>query len=224
MRLAATGHRLALGSRDKSGCEATAKAAAEVGAEAMAVALDVGDPDSVKCAIDEIMERFGRVDHLVNNAGITRDNLLVRLREEDWDSVLKTDLTGVFLCTKAVLKSMIRQRYGRVISISSVVGLRGNKGQSNYAAAKAGVHGFTRALAREVASRGITVNAVAPGYIDTEMTRDLPDQAKERLLESIPLGRFGTGQDVAGVVGFLVSKEAGYLTGQVLCVDGGMTA
>lgn len=222
LRLAAEGSHVVVGSRRREACEEVAERAREHGVEALAVRLDVGDGDSVKAAVQSAIDELGQIDHLVNNAGITRDDLLLRLAEGAWEDVIRTDLTGVFLCSQAVLRSMLRRRQGRIVSISSVVGLLGNPGQTNYAAAKAGVHGFTRALAREIASRGITVNAVAPGYIDTEMTAGLPEGAKEGLLEQIPLGRLGSAADVAGVVSFLLSEDAAYVTGQVISVDGGM--
>ena len=221
-RLAEEGCNLVVGSRRLEACEAVAAAVEEHGVEALAVAMDVGEMDSVKAAVDEALERFDHIDFLVNNAGITRDNLLLRLDPEDWAAVLQTDLTGVYNCSKAVLRSMLRRRSGRVVTISSVVGLRGNPGQTAYAAAKAGVFGFTKSLAREIASRNITVNAVAPGYISTEMTAALPEAAREHLLAQIPLARLGTGADVAGVVRFLLSDDATYVTGQILSVDGGM--
>lgn len=221
-RLASEGSDLVVGSRSAEACADVAEAARAHGVKVLAVALDVGDAESVKAAIAAGLEEFGQIDHLINNAGITRDDLLLRLKDEAWDEVLRTDLTGVFLCSRTVLRSMLRRRRGRIVSISSVVGLLGNAGQTNYAAAKAGVHGFTKALAREVASRGITVNAVAPGYIDTDMTRDLPAEAREHLQQQIPLGRLGAGEDIAGVVSFLLSEDASYVTGQVISVDGGM--
>lgn len=221
-RLAAEGCNLVVASRRLEACEVVAAAAEEHGVEALAVAMDVGEMDSVKAAVDATLERFEHIDFLINNAGITRDNLLLRLDPEDWNAVLQTDLTGVYNCSKAVLRSMLRQRSGRVVTISSVVGLLGNPGQTAYAAAKAGVFGFTKSLAREIASRNITVNAVAPGYISTEMTAALPEAAREQLLAQIPLARLGTGADVAGVVRFLLSDDATYVTGQILSVDGGM--
>ena len=222
-RLAADGHHVVLAARTAEACEPVAAGIADAhGVETLCVAIDVGDPDSVSAGVKAALERFGQIDNLVNNAGITRDGLLLRLKEDDWDSVLKTDLSGVFLCSRAVLRSMLRRRQGRIVSISSVVGLMGNAGQTNYAAAKAGVHGFTKALAREVASRSITVNAVAPGYVESDMTSGLDEDTKQRLQGQIPLGRLGSGDDIAGVVSFLLSDDAAYITGQVVSVDGGM--
>ncbi|GAB4237319.1 MAG: 3-oxoacyl-ACP reductase FabG [Acidobacteriota bacterium] len=186
------------------------------------IRLDVTDATRVKEVVDEISERLGRIDILVNNAGITRDALLLRMKEEDWRKVIATNLDGVFLVTKEVLPRMMKQRYGRVINISSVVGLMGNAGQGNYAASKAGVIGFTKAVAREVASRNITVNAVAPGYVDTAMTQQLSEAARAALLQLVPMGRMGTVDDIAAGVLFLASEEAGYITGHVLNINGGM--
>jgi len=222
-RLAADGSHVVLAARTAEASEPAAMAiAAAHGVETLCLAIDVGDPDSVAAGVKTTIDRFGHIDNLVNNAGITRDGLLIRLKEDDWDAVLRTDLSGVFLCSRAVLRSMLRRRQGRIVSISSVVGLMGNAGQTNYAAAKAGVHGFTKALAREVASRSITVNAVAPGYVESDMTSELGDETKHRLREQIPLGRMGSGDDIAGVVSFLLSDDASYITGQVVSVDGGM--
>jgi len=221
-RLASEGCNLVLASRREEACAVVAERLAEHDIETLAVAMDVGEMASVSAAIDEALERFGQVDFLVNNAGITRDNLLLRLDPEDWDAVLRTDLTGVYNCSKTVLRSMLRRRSGRIVTISSVVGLLGNAGQTAYAAAKAGVFGFTKSLAREVASRNITVNAIAPGYITTEMTAGLPEEVTEKLQQDIPLGRLGEGADVAGAVRFLLSEDASYVTGQTLSVDGGM--
>ncbi len=222
LHLARQGSHLAVGARTVAACEPVAEEARGHGVEVLPLEMDVGSAESVKAAVSAVQERFGRIDNLVNNAGITRDALLMRLKDDAWNDVLRTDLTGVFLCSRAVLRSMLRRRWGRIVSISSVVGLLGNPGQTNYAAAKAGVHGFTKALAREVASRGITVNAVAPGYVETDMTQDLPEEAKRQLKEQIPLSRLGTGDDIAGAVGFLLSDDASYITGQVISVDGGM--
>ena len=222
LRLASQGCHLAIGARTAAACESVAEEARTHGVDVLPLEMDVGKPDSVKAAVKAVLDHFGQIDNLVNNAGITRDGLLLRLNDDAWNDVLRTDLTGVFLCSRAVLRSMLRRRRGRIVSISSVVGLLGNPGQTNYAAAKAGVHGFTKALAREVASRGITVNAVAPGYVETDMTHDLPEEAKRQLKEQIPLSRLGTGDDVAGTVSFLLSDDATYITGQVISVDGGM--
>lgn len=222
-RLASDGSHLVLAARTEQACEPVAAAIADAhGVETLCLAIDVGDADSVGAGFKAAIERFGHIDNLVNNAGVTRDGLLVRLKDNDWDTVLRTDLSGVFLCSRAVLRSMLRRRQGRIVSISSVVGLMGNAGQTNYAAAKAGVHGFTKALAREVASRSITVNAVAPGYVESDMTSELGEETKRRLQEQIPLGRLGRGDDIAGMVSFLLSDDASYITGQVVSVDGGM--
>ena len=194
-----------------------------LGVQALAVQGNVADADAVKALFDAALKQFGAVDILVNNAGITRDNLLMLLKEEDFDAVVDTNLKGTFLCMKAAVRPMMKQRHGRIISLSSVVGLHGNAGQVNYAASKAGVIGMTKSLAKELAGRNITVNAVAPGFIDTDMTAVLPDKAKEAILSSIPMARLGAAEDVASAVAFLASDEAGYITGQVLAVDGGMS-
>jgi 3-oxoacyl-[acyl-carrier protein] reductase len=193
-----------------------------MGRQALAVLADVSSAKEVDKLVEETVSAYGRVDILVNNAGIARDQLLLRMTEEEWDRVLAVDLKSVFLCTRAVLKHMVKERRGRVISIASIVGMVGNAGQANYAAAKAGIIGFTRTVAKEVASRGITVNAIAPGFIDTEMTQKLKEEWKEELKKRIPLGRLGSPADVAEAVAFLASEEAGYITGQVLVIDGGM--
>ncbi len=184
---------------------------------------DATSYEQAEATVNEAMEKLGGVDILINNAGITRDNLLLRMSEQDFDDVLNANLKSVFNYTKAVLKPMIKQRYGRIVNIASVVGLIGNAGQSNYVASKAGVIGFTKSMARELASRNITVNAVAPGFIQTDMTDKLSDEQKKKLAEMIPLGRLGQPEDIAKVVGFLCSPEANYITGQVIAVDGGMT-
>ncbi len=200
-------------------------ASAERGAEQKAIALkvDVSSSAEVTACIDQVITAFGRVDILVNNAGVTKDGLLMRMSETDWDLVLDTNLKGVFHVTKAVIRPMMSQKRGKIINITSVVGLSGNPGQANYCASKAGVIGFTKSVAKEVASRGITVNCVAPGYIETDMTGKLTDTQKEALMGLIPLKRGGTPADIANAVGFLASKEADYITGQTLIVDGGMT-
>jgi 3-oxoacyl-[acyl-carrier protein] reductase len=184
--------------------------------------FDVSIETQVDAAVKKIVDRQGKVDILVNNAGMTVDNLLIRVKSEDWDQVIGTNLRGTVFCTKSVCRVMIRQRYGRIVNLSSVVGQTGNVGQSVYAATKAGILGFTKSMARELAPRGITVNAVAPGFIETEMTASLAPQHQEELLRSIPLGRFGRSEEVAQLVGFLVGSEAAYITGQVIGVNGGL--
>ncbi|MGI6331958.1 MAG: 3-oxoacyl-[acyl-carrier-protein] reductase [Zhaonellaceae bacterium] len=192
------------------------------GGEAVAVKGDVSSNSTAEELIKQALDNFGKVDILINNAGITRDNLLIRMKEEEWDHVINTNLKGMFLTTKAVLKPMLKQRSGRIINISSVIGLIGNPGQTNYGAAKAGVIGFTRSVAKEVAGRNILVNAIAPGYIATDMTNKLPENLKETILSNIPLGRIGTAEEVAQVALFLASPAASYITGQTIVVDGGM--
>lgn len=192
------------------------------GGKALLVPADVSNETAVEDMVKTVAETFGGIDILVNNAGITRDGLLLRMKEADWDAVLDTNLKGVFLCAKAVSKLMMKKRYGRIVNMASVVGLVGNASQANYAAAKAGVIGFTKAMAKEMASRGITVNAIAPGFIHSDMTDVLPDKVKEAMLAGIPLGRAGEPDDVAKAALFLASDQAAYITGQVLQVDGGM--
>ena len=219
--LAAQGATVLCGARDKEKLAATVAAIVAEGGKALPVPLDVADRASVEAAFDAILEAHGRLDHLVNNAGITRDNLVLRMKTEDWKDVLDTNLTGVFLCTQAALRPMLKQRAGRIVSVTSVVGLTGNPGQANYAASKAGIVGFTKSVAREVASRAITVNAVAPGFVETDMTAAMTDKARAAVTSLIPLGRVGQPEDVAAAVAFLVSDRAAYITGQVLSVDGG---
>ena len=206
----------------QSAAEETAVLCREKGVQAMTVQADVAQADQVEALFAKATEAFGRLDILVNNAGITRDNLIVRISEEDFDAVLSTNLKGAFLCCKKAARLMMRQRTGRIVNISSVVGLRGNPGQANYCASKAGLIGLTKSLAKELSSRHVTVNAVAPGFIDTDMTRVLPEAARDAILSQVPLGTFGHPEDVAAAVAFFASEQAGYITGQVLCVDGGM--
>lgn len=201
----------------------TVAACKELGVQAIAVRCDVSQAEEVKSLMDAALAAFGSIDILVNNAGITRDGLLMMMKEESFDAVIDTNLKGAFLCVKAVARTMMKQRWGRIINLSSVVGLHGNAGQVNYAASKAGVIGLTKSAAKELASRGITVNAVAPGFIDTDMTAALPEQARTSLLGTIPAGRLGGAEEVAKAVAFLASDEAAYITGQVLAVDGGMS-
>ena len=200
----------------------TVEACRALGVEAEAFQADVADPAACEELVKAVKDRFGRLDILVNNAGITRDGLLMTAKEEDFSRVLDTNLKGAYFCMKAASKVMMRQRYGRIISMSSVVGLRGNPGQTNYAASKAGILGLTKAAAKELVTRGITVNAVAPGFIETDMTAAMPEKAKEAMLTTIPAGRPGTPEDVAKAVAFFAEKDSAYITGQVLCVDGGM--
>ncbi len=209
-----------------AGNEADAQEVAEaikaMGRKALVIQANVSSYSESESMVEKVVQEFGRVDILINNAGITRDGLLIRMKEEDWDAVLATNLKGVYNCTKAAIKYMMKQRSGRIVSISSVVGIIGNAGQANYAAAKAGILGFTKAVAKEVASRGITVNAVAPGFIKTDMTRVLPEKVVESMIATIPQNRLGEPEDIAKAVLFFVSDNADYITGQTLHVDGGM--
>ncbi|WP_322822851.1 3-oxoacyl-[acyl-carrier-protein] reductase [Chloroflexus sp.] len=222
-RLAGSGAAVVVNYRgNAAAAEATVAAITAAGGTAITVQGDVSQPADVEQMVKTTLERFGRIDILVNNAGITRDTLLLRMKESDFDEVIATNLRGVFLCTRAVLRPMTKQRFGRIINITSVVGLTGNVGQANYAAAKAGILGFTKSTAREMASRGITVNAIAPGFIETEMTEALNEEARKAILATIPLGRFGQPAEVAGLVCFLASDAGAYISGQTLTIDGGM--
>jgi 3-oxoacyl-[acyl-carrier protein] reductase len=224
VRLAEEGANLAISylSNDAA-AEETAQRAREAGVECELFKGDVSSPGSVEALFKGVGDAFGRVDILVNNAGITRDNLMMRMKEEEFDEVLRTNLKGTYLCTRAALRPMIRARWGRIVNLSSVVGLVGNAGQANYAASKAGIIGFTKSVAREVAQRGITVNAVAPGYVETELTGTLPEEVKDQIRGQVPMGRFGEPEEVAQVVAFLAGETGSYVTGQTIAVDGGMT-
>ena len=223
IRLAKSGAKIAV---NYAGNQAAAEEVKQIieqnGGEAILVQADISNAESVDAMVAAVMEAFGRIDILVNNAGITRDTLLMRMKEADWNAVIQTNLTGVFYVTKAVSKIMMKQRYGKIVNMSSVVGLMGNAGQANYAAAKAGVIGFTKSMAKELAARNITVNAIAPGFIATDMTAVLSDKVNEDLATKIPMGRLGEADDIASAVLFLVSDSASYITGQTLNVDGGM--
>lgn len=221
-KLCEAGANVALCSRSAEAVAAIADALNSEGYTAISTAADISQKSDVEALIKAVLDRFSQIDILVNNAGITRDTLLMRLKDEDWNAVLQTNLTGTMYCTRAVLRPMIRQRSGRIINISSVIGVMGNAGQASYAAAKAGIIGFTKTIAREVGARGITVNAIAPGFITTDMTAQIPEQHQKQLLELIPLRRFGSPEDVADTVYFLASDAARYITGQTLHVDGGM--
>ncbi len=222
LALARDGVRVVVAARDVSKLEETASAIRASGGDAFVAEMDMSATDSIERAITKAAEEFGRIDILVNNAAITRDVLALRMKKEDWDAVLNVNLTGAFLASKQVLHGMMRERWGRIVNISSVVAEAGNPGQANYVASKAGLIGLTKSLAQEMASRNITVNAVAPGFIETDMTANLPAELKDNLLGHIPLKRFGKAEDVAAAVRFLASDEASYITGHVLDVNGGM--
>lgn len=222
LALAKAGHRVVLGARSLANLEAVAAEIKALGVDAFTIELDLASPDSVKAAFSRSAKDFGRIDILVNNAAITKDGLAIRMKKDDWDIVIQTNLTGAFLAIQQVLPGMMKERWGRIINIASVVGESGNPGQSNYVASKAGLIGLTKSVAQEMASRNITVNAVAPGFIATDMTAVLSDQVKEGILSKIPLKRLGSPEDVASAVRFLASEEASYITGHVLDVNGGM--
>jgi 3-oxoacyl-[acyl-carrier protein] reductase len=222
LALAEGGAAVALAARNEEKLAQVAKEIEAKGGQAATFRMDVGNEDEVKAAISSALERFGKIEILVNNAGVTRDNLLMRMKRADWDSVIQTNLSGAFFCTHAVIRSMLKQRWGRIINITSVFGQTGQTGQANYAASKAGLIGLTMSVAHEVASRNITVNAVAPGYIETAMTEGFAPELKSKVNELIPLGRAGTDMEVAHAVRFLASEEASYITGHVLKVNGGM--
>lgn len=222
LALGARGAEVACAARSSEAAEATAAAIRQAGGRARGLVLDVADDASVEGGIRGLIEAYGRIPLLVNNAGITRDMLLMRMRREDWSAVIDTNLTGIYRTCRALVPTMVRERYGRIVNVTSVVARIGNPGQANYAAAKAGIEGMSRSLARELASRNITVNCVAPGFIDTDMTRELPEEARRKLLDQVPLRRLGTPADVAAAVLFLVSDGASYITGATLDVNGGM--
>lgn len=222
LELAGRGVDIAIADIIEEQARETAKELEKLGVKSMAVKMDVSDAGSVASSIAEIKEKMGRIDIFVNNAGITRDGLVMRMKEEDWDLVMGINLKSVFLCSKEVIKVMAKQRYGRIVNIASVVAFMGNPGQANYSASKAGIVGLTKTIAKEYASRGITANAVAPGFISTAMTEALSENVREEMLKAIPLGKFGTPEDVAQAVSFLASPGAAYITGQVIHVNGGM--
>ena len=219
---AKNGVNLAIADVNREAAIETAARLTKLGVKAIGIKLDVSSAETVIKAFEDIRKEFNKIDILINNAGITKDCVLLRMKEEDWDAVVDTNLKGVFLCSKEAIKDMSKQRYGRIVNITSVAAFMGNPGQANYSASKAGVVGFTKTIAKEYASRGITINAVAPGFIQTAMTDVLSDSVKEEMKRLIPLGRFGTVEDVANAVIFLASPDSGYITGQVIHVNGGM--
>ena len=224
LRLAADGADIVINDvGDMAPAEAVATEVRALGRKSLVATADVSNSEEVAGMVKKVVAELGKVDILVNNAGITRDQLIMRMTDDDWDKVLGINLKGVFICTRAVLRPMIKQRWGRIVNIASIVGLIGNAGQANYSAAKAGIIGLTKTTAKEGAPRGITANAVAPGFIDTPMTQQLSDERREDLMGRVPLGSLGTPEDVAGVVAFLVSEDARYITGQVVTVDGGIS-
>lgn len=222
LQLASQGATVIGTATSESGAEKIKASLAEAGNAGTGIVLDVSSPESIEAAIAGINEQFGAPTILVNNAGITRDNIMLRMKEDEWDAVINTNLTSIFRVSKAVLRGMTKARWGRIINISSVVGTMGNAGQANYAAAKAGVEGFSRSLAREVGSRGITVNSVAPGFIDTDMTKELSEEHKATMLSAVPVQRLGQPEEISAAVGYLASEAAGYVTGETLHVNGGM--
>ena len=223
VELARNGARVAVNYAGSSqAAQETAELCRALGVEAEPFQADVSDPAACEALVSAVKERFGQIDILVNNAGVARDGLLMTAKEADFDQTLDTNLKGSYFCMKAVSRLMLRQKYGRIVSLSSVVGLRGNPGQTAYAASKAGILGLTKAAAKELAAKGVTVNAIAPGFIETDMTAALPEKAREAMLSTIPAGRPGQAEEVARAAAFLASEEAGYITGQVLCIDGGM--
>jgi 3-oxoacyl-[acyl-carrier protein] reductase len=224
LRLANEGADVAISYRaNDEAAESAAEKVRAAGVRCETFKGNIASPDDVRALVKGVNDAFGRIDILVNNAGLTRDNLMMRMKEEEFDDVINTNLKGTYLCTRAVLRPMIRERWGRIVNISSVVGLVGNAGQANYAASKAGIIGFTKSVAREVAQRGITANVVAPGYVETELTGSLPEEVKDQIRGQVPAGRFGEAGEVAEVVAFLAGDGAGYVTGQTVAVDGGMT-
>ena len=220
--LAAAGADIVVADLDPGRSQETVAAVEKLGRKALNVKVNVADSNETKSLVEQVIKAWGKIDILVNNAGITRDGLLLRMKDEDWNLVMQVNLNGTFNCTKAVLQPMTKQRYGRIVNIASIVGVMGNAGQANYAASKAAVIGFTKTVGREYASRNVTVNAVAPGFIDTAMTHGLPAEVKETLQKQIPLGRLGRPEDIAAAVRFLASEDAAYITGHVLHVNGGM--